>query len=372
MKLNSIFEDIIAKGECLIKAFNPKINDYEEVGYAADYKTPSFTGRMEIFDNPKDAMNSLLWKTLVKMGLKPKVSMQNRGFRESIENDTSISKNDYDEFKQELINNGELSSKFDKEFFDAIYPGKGYKNYVESVDEDLGTIIQDAKDGSEYAECYLLIAARKMAYYVFWKVFIGAKATSKVISARLDNGDFGEFISLMFIAFDKAIKSFKPKVYKDGTMKIGNWQYWFGQYLRMDCISENIKRMKDPNEGALNPDGMESSEKGGASAWDKLTGDNASFIETNDFISSWKELCDDPELDEPCSKKVDYPKRQLIADILEGKSLPEIAKKFDVSKNTLYSAANIGELLAIYDIDQGELARELHNNPERIVGMLRK
>lgn len=372
MKLDLFFEDIITRGECLIKAFNPKINDYEEVGYAADYKTPSFTGRMEIFDTVKDAVNSPLWKALVKMGLKPKVSMQNRGFRESIENDTSISKNDYDEFKQELVNNGELSSKFDKEFFDAIYPGKGYKNYVESVDEDLGTIIQDAKDGSEYAECYLLIAARKMAYYVFWKVFIGAKATSKVISARLDNGDFGEFISLMFIAFDKAIKSFKPKVYKDGTMKIGNWQYWFGQYLRMDCISENIKRMKDPNEGALNPDGMESSEKGSASAWDKLTGDNASFIETNDFISSWKELCDDPELDEPCSKKVDYPKRQLIADVLEGKSLPEIAKKFDVSKNTLYSAANIGELLAIYDIDQGELARELHNNPERIVRMLRK
>lgn len=381
MELTQFFEDIIARDECLILAFNPKKNDYEEAGYAADYKTPSFTGRMEIFDNPAEAKNSPLWKALVKMGLNPKVvkSRSNKFiFTESIESvenvdeNSPIDKSEYDDFKQELVSNGDLTSKFDKEFFDAIYPGKGYKDYIKSVDEDLGQIIEDAKNGSEYAECYLLIAARKMAYFVFWKVFIGAKASPKVISARLDNGDFGEFISLMFIAFDKAIKSFKPKIYKDGTMKIGNWQYWFGQYLRMDCIAENNHRRKDHNENAINPDGMEGSEKGGATAWDKLTGDNASFIETDDFISGWKELCDDPELDEPCSTKVDYPKRQLIADVLEGKSLPEIAKDFGVAKNTIYSAANIGELLVVYDIDQSELARELHNNPDRIIGFLRK
>ena len=79
-----------------------------------------------------------------------------------------------------------------------------------------------------------------MCYYVFWKVFIGSAASAKVIKARLDNGDFSDFIGIMYVAFDKAIKSFKPKIYKDGTMKIGNWQYWFGQYLRMDAISKNF------------------------------------------------------------------------------------------------------------------------------------
>lgn len=291
-----------------------------------------------------------------------------------VDNAEEFDRNDYREFKDELAANGSLTSKFDKEFFDAIYPGKGYKDYLASVEEDLGTIINDAKAGNEYAECYLLIAARKMCYYVFWKVFIGHSASAKVIATRLNNGDFGEFIGIMFIAFDKAIKSFKPKIYKDGTMKIGNWQYWYGQYLRMDCISENVQRAKDPIEGAMAPDGMDDSERGGATAWDKVTGEeHASHLETDDFFSSWKEFCDDPELDESCSKKVSLPKRKLIADILAGdKSLPEIAEEYGVAKNTLYAAANVGPLLAAHDVNQEELAKALHDDPERLLGMLRK
>ena len=284
----------------------------------------------------------------------------------------SIDKNDYIEFRNELKNNGSLSSKFDEEFFNSVYPGRGYKDYVASVNEDLGKIIEDAKAGNEYAECYLIIAARKMCYYVFWKVFIGSAASGKVIKARLDNGDFSDFIGIMYIAFDKAIKSFKPKIYKDGTMKIGNWQYWFGQYLRMDAISENIQRAKDPNENALNPDGMDDSEKGGATAWDKLTGDNATDFEFDDFASEWREFCNDPEMNESASKKVNVPKRKILAMVLKGKSIPEIASELDVAKNTIYSAMNVGDLMKKHNIDQNELARKLHNNPELVIGMLER
>ena len=284
----------------------------------------------------------------------------------------SLDKNDYIEFRNELKANGSLSSKFDDEFFNSVYPGRGYKDYVASVGEDLGKIIEDAKAGNEYAECYLIIAARKMCYYIFWKVFIGSAASAKVIKARLDNGDFNDFIGIMYIAFDKAIKSFKPKIYKDGTMKIGNWQYWFGQYLRMDAISENIQRAKDPNENALNPDGMDDSEKGGATAWDKLTGDNATKLDFDDFASEWREFCNDPEMNESASKKVNVPKRKILAMALRGKSIPEIASKLGVAKNTIYAAMDFGDLLKKYDIDQNELARKLHDDPDLIIGMLER
>lgn len=289
-----------------------------------------------------------------------------------VENVESLDKNDYMEFRNELKANGSLSSKFDEEFFNSVYPGSGYKAYVASVNEDLSKIIEDAKAGNEYAECYLIIAARKMCYYIFWKVFIGSAASGKVIKARLDNGDFSDFIGIMYIAFDKAIKSFKPKVYKDGTMKIGNWQYWFGQYLRMDAISENVQRAKDPNENALNPDGMDDSEKGGATAWDKLTGDNATELDVDDFSADWRDFCNDPEMNESASKKVNVPKRKILAMVLKGKSIPEIASELDVAKNTIYAAMNVGDLMKKYNIDQGELAQKLHNDPDFIIGCLEK
>lgn len=284
----------------------------------------------------------------------------------------SLDKNDYIEFRNELKANGSLSSKFDDEFFNSVYPGRGYKDYVASVGEDLGKIIEDAKAGNEYAECYLIIAARKMCYYVFWKVFIGSAASAKVIKARLDNGDFSDFIGIMYIAFDKAIKSFKPKIYKDGTMKIGNWQYWFGQYLRMDAISENIQRAKDPNENALNPDGMDDSEKGGATAWDKLTGENATEFSFDDFSADWRDFCNDPEMNESASKKVNVPKRKILAMALKGKSIPEIASELDVAKNTIYSAMDFGDLLKKYSIDQRDLAKKLHDDPDLVIGMLER
>jgi hypothetical protein len=176
----------------------------------------------------------------------------------------------------------------------------------------------------------------------------------------------------MYVAFDKAIKSFKPKVYKDGTMKIGNWQYWFGQYLRMDAISENVQRAKDPNENALNPDGMDDSEKGGATAWDKLTGDNATELDVDDFSADWRDFCNDPEMNQSASKKVDVPKRKILAMVLKGKSIPEIASELDVAKNTIYAAMNVGDLMKKYNIDQGELAQKLHNDPDFIIGCLEK
>ena len=84
-----------------------------------------------------------------------------------VENIESLDRNDYMEFRNELKANGSLSSKFDDEFFNSVYPGRGYKDYVASVDEDLGKIIEDAKAGNEYAECYLIIAARKLQLFEY-------------------------------------------------------------------------------------------------------------------------------------------------------------------------------------------------------------
>ena len=155
-------------------------------------------------------------------------------------------------------------------------------------------------------------------------------------------------------------------------MKIGNWQYWFGQYLRMDAISENIQRAKDPNENALNPDGMDDSEKGGATAWDKLTGENATEFSFDDFSADWRDFCNDPEMNESASKKVNVPKRKILAMALKGKSIPEIASELDVAKNTIYAAMDFGDLLKKYGIDQRDLAKKLHDDPDLVIGMLER
>lgn len=277
----------------------------------------------------------------------------------------------FEEFKQELTNNGEIKSQLDNTFYKSIYPGQGYNDYLKSNENDLLKIIDDAKNGNDFATYYLLNKAKQMIYYVFWKNFIGAKASPKIIKRRLDNGEFNDFISLVFIAFAKAIKSFKPSVYRSGEVKIGNWQYWLGQYLRMDAIAYNRDKMADPSENALNPDTMEKSEKGSASAWDKLTAD-ISQNDEDDFLDSWADFCTDPSLDEPVSKRLPISRRQILADVLSQKeTIPEVAKKYDVAKNTIYSAISIGDLLKKYNISQEEFARHLHNDPDGIVRTLR-
>lgn len=279
----------------------------------------------------------------------------------------------FQSFKQELLSSGNIKSQFDEIFYSNIYPGSGYKTYISENEDDLFQVIEDAKEGNEFATYYLLDNAKQMIYYVFWKNFIGAKASGKIIKRRLDNGDFNEFISLIFIAFSKAIESFKPKVYKNGGVKIGNWQYWLGQYLKAEAISYNKERMNDPLNDAIQPDTMDPSEKGGATAWDKITGGKVRSTADDSFLDSWAELCDDPELDELCSRKVEMTKRELVAEILaQERSIPEIAAEIGVTKNTLYTAANIGGLLRKYDISQEDLAQRLHDDPDMLIQMLRK
>lgn len=278
----------------------------------------------------------------------------------------------FEDFKKELASSGSIKSQFDDIFYKSIYPGKGYKDYIDSNGEDLLTIINDAKEGNDFATFYLLNNAKQMIYYVFWKNFIGAKASGKVIQRRIANGDFNEFISLIFIAFSKAIKSFKPKVYKNGGVKIGNWAYWLGQYLKMDAIAYNRDKMNDPTESALRPDTMEQSEKSSATAWDKLTSDIATSNVDDDFLDSWEDFTRDPSLNEPVSRKIDIPKRKILADVFsQEKTIPEIAADLGVTKNTLYSAVNIGSLLKKYNINQDDLAKYLHNDPDVLINALR-
>ena len=77
-------------------------------------------------------------------------------------------------------------------------------------------------------------------------------------------------------------------------------------------------------------------------------------------------------MNQSASKKVDVPKRKILAMVLKGRSIPEIASELDVAKNTIYAAMNVGDLMKKYNIDQGELAQKLHNDPDFIIGMLER
>ena len=259
-------------------------------------------------------------------------------------------------------NYGELNSQFD-ELFIMTSSAKEYEG-------DLERAIEDAKDGNSDAELYLLNRCKKMIFYIFWTNFIGKEASKKVVKTRIDNGEFEDFLALVYIAFDKAIKAFKPSAYDN--MKLGNFQYYLGRYLKAEAISWNIKEKEDPTMDSIRPDGMtsetESKGAGTGNAWDFLVG-GTEDESTADFIEDWKLFAKSPELNEPLSKKVKTPRKKVLAQILDGKkSIPDIAKDLDVTKTTIYTAiSDVGKVLKDYGIDRRTMTRVLKTDPDAIL-----
>lgn len=261
-------------------------------------------------------------------------------------------------------NYGALNSQFD-ELFAMTDKAREYE------DDILGAIF-DAKEGDDDAEIFLLNKCKKMIFYTFWTNFIGKEASKKVIKMRIANGEFGDFLSLVYIAFEKAIKAFNPDEYQD--MKIGNFQYYLGRYLKAEAISYNNKEDDDPTKGAINPDGMtsetESKGAGTGNAWDSMVG-GAEDEHDADFLEDWKDFCRDPRMNEPLSKKISTPRKTVIAKVLTGeKTVPQIADELGVTKATLYSALDIGDILKDHGITQSEMARYLKIDPDAILGPL--
>lgn len=260
---------------------------------------------------------------------------------------------------------GTLNNQFDRVF--SLTPkAKEYENNLEDA-------IIDAKDGNDDAEIFLVNKCKKMIFYVFWSNFIGEKASKKVIARRLANGEFDDFLSLVYIAFEKAIKAFSLKSYD--KIKIGNFQYYLGRYLKAEAISYNTKENDDPSSKAIRPDSITSETErkgeGTGNAWDYIVGgvEDENYV---DFLENWKDFCNDPRMSEPLSKKIKTPRKEVLAKILAGtKTIPQIADELGITKATLYSAIDIGDILSDNGIDQSEMAKYLKAYPDELISKLR-
>lgn len=260
---------------------------------------------------------------------------------------------------------GFLNSQFD-ETFAMTDAAKEYEV------GNLNDAIAAAKKGDDDAELFLLNKSKKMIFHVFWDNFIGKSAPKKVIKMRLANDEFGDFLSLVYIAFEKAIKAFDPGKYND--IKIGNFQYYLGRYLKAEAISWNKKEEDDPTSSSVRPDGMnsetESKGAGNGNAWDSLVG--GSEDESNlDFIEDWKDFCNDPRMNEPLSKKVSASRKSILSKLLQGKSVPQLADELGITKATAYSNINFGDILKDYGIDQSQMAKVLSVDPDAILNPLK-
>lgn len=246
---------------------------------------------------------------------------------------------------------------------------------AEAYEDDFLSALEDAKDGDADAEIYLINKSKKTIFHVFWTNFIGKEAPKKVIAMRIANDEFNDFLALVYIAFNKAIKAFKPDVYDD--IKIGNFQYYLGRYLKAEAVSWNLKEKEDPINDSIHPDEMtsetESKGDGTGNAWDTLVG-GVEDESTLDFIEDWKDFAKSPEMNEPFSKKVKTPRRKILARILgKEKSIPEIADELGVTKTTIYGAINsISSVLKNYSIDKNVLAKVLKSSPDTILKPLKR
>lgn len=255
-----------------------------------------------------------------------------------------------------------------REFYSAIYPGKGYDDYLKDNEGDLRKIITDAKKSNDFAECYLILKSKERVFGVFWNNFLGKASSNVIKKRRINNGDFNEFIGLIFIAFDKAIKSFDLKKYKNLTL--GNWQYWFGQYLKREAISENTRNMNAGPANTIHPDTVGDEDDSAGGYWDKIASHDDTLFD-GDFEKNWKEFCSSPEMNSKFSAKIDKKRKEILADVLKGdRTVNMIASDYGVAGNTIRSAINVGDLLRRYDITQEDLGKYLHDDPDFILGSL--
>lgn len=230
------------------------------------------------------------------------------------------------------------SSKDLGNIFDNYYKldSKVEQKFLNDNNNDFDSILQAARDGDSTAKIYLIKSCKNRLLKVFWVNFLGKSANGKIIRARIANGDFEDFLGIVYDAFDKAINSFDESRYVDGTDKLHSFQYWMGQYAKNDSIASNVASNKDLINRSIHPDSMsgDSDDENNTSdrQWDKLTAglSEKNTIEEEDaFLSQWKKAAQDPEW------KGKYPWGKILKYLLKGNSVADTATKFGCSKNTI-------------------------------------
>lgn len=259
----------------------------------------------------------------------------------------------------------------------------------------------DSSKEAKNSFLYLYKIVFQMAAKYFW-TFLGPNPHSQQI--RIENDGFYDYATLCTEAMYKAIQKYDPEkadtieelkhgiqYYFRGYIKAGTLKYnaeynlhgLTGQGL-LSGTDENGEKVHVNDEiNVIRPDSYDMD--GNKSAWDSvMTGPNAyddvsGGADDYDFKETWKRLCQDPSLH---GKK---PYNKMMASILSGNSVEDVAEEFGVSKNTVRekffstkhnrengSNGLLADLCKKYDISQEDLAAALQDYPEFIINSLRK
>lgn len=282
-----------------------------------------------------------------------------------------------------------------KRYFNLDHEVLAYGNSCFEELEDAQELINKAKDkangknGREeeaaFLYCYKLVF--KMAAKYFW-VFLGPNSRSQQI--RIENDGFYDYAGLCNEAMYKALKTFDPMKATTVAELKGGLQFYFKGYIELGTKKYNKEYNMHGMSGwgandaqdniqVVNPDSYEND--GNKSAWDNLSPDVDSAYENADFgfAENWRKLAADKELH---GKK---PYNKMLAAILKGDSVEDVATEFGISKNTVRekffstkhnrengSNGLLADLCDKYGIDMNELANNLRTNTAFIINTLSK
>lgn len=178
--------------------------------------------------------------------------------------------------------------------------------------------INKARKGNQFAILYTFYTARKMVAYYMWKGVFGSK---KYFKKNIMEGKDYDYLSEVMCMLPKALASFKETLYDKEEFCIRGWNQWMLNYIRMakrgmiekeNIISLNVTIY----DGDYNPIKLE----------DLLEDQRNSFdddLHNSMKIESFHKILSDSE-------------KELFAYIYKGYSVPEIAKHFGVSRQTIY------------------------------------
>lgn len=303
-----------------------------------------------------------------------------------------------------MIRLNERTINLGKEYTDFFYNKDGIEEWGDEKFETLEggrEVFKLAKNKtkgkstkeSEKAILYLYKIVKKMAMKYFW-VFLGPNTKSQ--QQRIANGDDYEYFSMCTEALYDALKTFKPsKATTVAELKSG-FQFYFRGYIKAATIKVNKERDNHGLNGygadsnndiqVINPDSYDV--EGSKSAWDNLdysTDDFTKKFETEDddndeFKAAWKELAQDKALH---VKGKHW--NEILAEILKGNSVENIAVEFGVAKNTVrekffttkHNRENgndglLDVLMKKYHINMMDLADNLGKNLSFMVNTLKE
>lgn len=281
-----------------------------------------------------------------------------------------------------------------KDYFNLDSKIASYGNTCFEDLEEAQDLINKAKDKAEgksgfeediaFLYCYKLVF--KMAAHFFW-VFLGPNSKSRQI--RIENDAFYDYAGLCNEAMYKALKKFDPMKAKTPEELKGGLQFYFKGYIEAETKKYNKAYNMHGMSGygandaqddiqVINPDGLDND--GNKSAWDSYVSNNEDALGSDvNFADTWRKLAADKELH---GKK---PWNKMLASILSGNSVEDVATEFGVSKNTVrekfYSTKHnrengskglLADLCEKYGIDMDDLANNLRSNTAFIVNTLSK